>query len=78
MFLKIIYFTCVFFIECISFYKVALIIWMFIINNALVLFLLAILISDELLIVFFNCSLVLFYFVDISSLSIVSQNNYSF
>lgn len=51
MFIKIIYFTCVFFIECISFYKVALIIWIFIINNALVLFLLAILISDELLIV---------------------------
>lgn len=51
MCIKIIYFTCVFFIECISFYKVALIIWIFIINNALVLFLLAILISDELLIV---------------------------
>lgn len=50
MFIKIIYFTCVFFIECISFYKVALIIWIFIINNV-VLFLLAILISDELLIV---------------------------
>lgn len=50
MCIKIIYFTCVFFIECISFYKVALIIWIFIINNV-VLFLLAILISDELLIV---------------------------